>query len=113
MPYACFVEMCEKCGSMRNMRQSHIRIKLTCLRIAVDAEAGRHRRDQSARVRPFQVRHPGAFRRPCVPAPVHDVRPVQLHCPKGDQLRRIMTLDYCVLYKYTTCLTALCPGLPR
>ena len=29
--YAHFSEMCEKCGSKRNMRQSDIRIKLTCL----------------------------------------------------------------------------------
>ena len=29
--YAHFAEMCEKCGNMRNMRQLHICIKLTCL----------------------------------------------------------------------------------
>ena len=26
-----FAEICEKCGNMRNMRQSHIRVKVTCL----------------------------------------------------------------------------------
>ena len=29
--YAHFAEIYEKCGNVRNMRQSHIRIKLTCL----------------------------------------------------------------------------------
>jgi len=29
--YVHFAELCEKCGSMRNVQQSHIRIKLTCL----------------------------------------------------------------------------------
>ena len=29
--YAHFAEICEKCGNKRNMRQSHICIKLTCL----------------------------------------------------------------------------------
>jgi len=31
MGHAHSVEICEKCGSKRNMRQSHIRIKLTCV----------------------------------------------------------------------------------
>ena len=31
MRYAQFAETCEKCGNKRNMRQSHIRIKLACL----------------------------------------------------------------------------------
>jgi len=29
--YAHFTETCEKCGNKRNMQQSHIRTKLTCL----------------------------------------------------------------------------------
>ena len=33
MLYAHFAEICEKCGNMRNMRQLHIRIKPTCLKI--------------------------------------------------------------------------------
>jgi len=33
MWYAHFAEICEKCGNMRNMRQLHIRIKPTCLKI--------------------------------------------------------------------------------
>ena len=31
MRYAHFAEICEKCGNTRNVRQSHIRIKQTCL----------------------------------------------------------------------------------
>ena len=31
MQYAHFAEIWKKCGNMRNMRQSHIRVKLTCL----------------------------------------------------------------------------------
>ena len=31
MRYAHFAEMCERCGTKRNMRQSHIPIKLACL----------------------------------------------------------------------------------
>ena len=31
MRYAHFAEICEICGNMRNMWQSHIRVKLTCL----------------------------------------------------------------------------------
>ena len=31
MRHAHFAEICEKCGNMQNMWQSHIRIKLTCL----------------------------------------------------------------------------------
>jgi len=31
MRYADFVEVCENCGSMRNMQQLHIRVNLTCL----------------------------------------------------------------------------------
>jgi len=31
MRYAHFAEICEKCGNKRNMRQSHIHIKLTRL----------------------------------------------------------------------------------
>jgi len=31
MRYAHFSQICEKCGNMRNMRQSHIHVKLTCL----------------------------------------------------------------------------------
>ena len=31
MQYAHFAEICEKCSSMLNMRQSHIHVKLTCL----------------------------------------------------------------------------------
>jgi len=31
MQYTHFAETGEKCGNMRNMQQSHIRIKLTCL----------------------------------------------------------------------------------
>ena len=31
MRYAHFAEICENCGNTRNVRQSHIRIKLTCL----------------------------------------------------------------------------------
>jgi len=31
MRYADFAEICEKWGNMRNMRQSHIRVKVTCL----------------------------------------------------------------------------------
>jgi len=31
MRYAHFAEICRKCNNMRNMRQSHIRIKLACL----------------------------------------------------------------------------------
>ena len=31
MRHAHFAEICEKCGNMQNMQQSHIRIKLTCL----------------------------------------------------------------------------------
>jgi len=38
MRYAHFAEICEKCGNMRNMRQSHIRIKLTCLANKVTME---------------------------------------------------------------------------
>ena len=34
--YAHFSEMCEKCGNKQNMRQSHTRIKLTCLACQVD-----------------------------------------------------------------------------
>jgi len=35
MRHAHFAEMCEKCGNKRNMRQSHIRIKLACLSVAI------------------------------------------------------------------------------
>jgi len=31
MRYMHFAEICEKCGNIQNMWQSHIRIKLTCL----------------------------------------------------------------------------------
>jgi len=31
MPYAHFVEICQKCGNKRNMRQLYICIKLTCV----------------------------------------------------------------------------------
>jgi len=31
MQYAHFVKICEKCGKVPNMRQSHIRVFLTCL----------------------------------------------------------------------------------
>jgi len=34
MRYAHFAEVCEKCGTKRNMWQSHILIKLTCLAFA-------------------------------------------------------------------------------
>ena len=34
MRYEHFAEICEKCGNMRNMRQSHIRVKMTCLAVA-------------------------------------------------------------------------------
>ena len=33
MRYVHFAEICEKCSNMRNMRQSHIRVKLTWLSI--------------------------------------------------------------------------------
>jgi len=31
MRYAHFAKICEKCGKVPNMRQSHIRVILTCL----------------------------------------------------------------------------------
>ena len=31
MQYAHFAKICEKCGKVPNMRQSHIRVFLTCL----------------------------------------------------------------------------------
>jgi len=30
IPYAHFAEICEKCGNVRNMQQSHIGVKLRC-----------------------------------------------------------------------------------
>ena len=32
MRYVHFAGICKKCGNMRNMQKSHIRVKLTCLR---------------------------------------------------------------------------------
>ena len=31
MQYSHFAEICEKCGNMRNMRQSRIRVELACV----------------------------------------------------------------------------------
>jgi len=35
MRYVHFAKICEKCGKVPNMRQSHIRVFLTCLTVIV------------------------------------------------------------------------------
>jgi len=49
--YAHFAEMCEKYGNMRNTRQSHIRIKLTCLTMRPDIKRQTDRHTQRERER--------------------------------------------------------------